>query len=81
MRAFVGVLLAAAALGGALALHNEVRNTAPCPYNRSACTQLRDLHKIAATETPGWVDPVAIAIALAGGGCGLLLLVQGRKRL
>jgi len=28
---------------------------------------------------PGWVDPIAITLAVAGIGCGLLLLAQSAR--
>jgi hypothetical protein len=88
MRAYVGVLLAAVALGGALALHNEVRHhtetTVQCPaalrrLNEGQCrlypeTQVEDWR-------PGWVDPFAVTLAVGGIGAGLVMLARSRRRL
>jgi hypothetical protein len=80
MRAFVGVLLAAVALGGALAMHNEITETASCQGSKALCRQLTQAFgKNRATDTPGWVDPVAVVVAVAGVGCGLVLIARQRR--
>ena len=80
MRAFLGVAIAAVVLGGALAMHNYVRGTASCaPYPRRDCKTLKELGKIR-DPRPGWVDPVALTLAVAGVGFGLILVAQASTR-
>ena len=107
MRAFAGVLLAAIALGGALALRNEVRASSSVTYpkkevwcgtndaTRSECQFSGDVHSgangwpyiteggntVTSSWNPGWVDPVALALAIAGVGCGLVLVARQRRLL
>ncbi len=99
MRAFAGVLVAAVALGGALAMHNSVRDESvstslghKCPRLMSPLTcvraqtfnpgQLQVVKIRSVTESkPGWVDPVALVLAIAGVGGGLVLVAQARKLL
>ena len=81
MRAFAGVLLAAVALGGALAMHNEITETTSCSLSRSICKQLAQVGADTSTDTPGWVDPVAVMVAVAGVGCGGVLVAQQRRLL
>jgi hypothetical protein len=79
MRAYFGVLLAAVALCGALALHNYVADTVDtCTpnYATGACDGGRIF-----TTRPAWVDPLAIALAVAGGVGGLVMVAQARRRL
>jgi hypothetical protein len=103
VRAFVGVLIAAVALGGALAMHNEVRETTTTPEIRAMCsTNILTMHAcrsgiypivhvggrkyfistpaISSEDRPGWVDPVAITLAVAGVGFGLILVAQAATR-
>ena len=97
MRAFVGVVVAAVALGGALAMHNEITETpasSRVPCSRSSLTRAQcnafgakviDGRRYAITSysevRPGWVDPLALALAIAGIGCGVVLIAQARKQL
>jgi len=78
MRAYVGVVIAAVALGGALALHNYVADTVDtCTpnYATGACDGGRIF-----TTRPAWVDPVSIGLAVAGIGGGLVLIAQAWRR-
>jgi hypothetical protein len=80
VRAFLGVAIIAVTLGGAVAMHNYVRGTAPCaPYSHQVCKELKQLGKLR-DPRPGWVDPVAIVLAVSGVGFGLILVVQAATR-
>jgi hypothetical protein len=93
MRAYVGVLLVAVALGGALALHNEVMDDVhvtlgpSCiPVSDPRCQQ--ELRRFGSLDTgytysvrPGWVDPLAVVLAVGGIGGGLVMVAQARRRL
>jgi hypothetical protein len=100
VRAFLGVAIAAVALGGALAMHNEVTLTdvthtpatfVPCdrnPRERVTCRlsgHYGNSYIVAAYTTentykPGWVDPIAIMLAVAGVGFGLILVAKAASR-
>jgi hypothetical protein len=77
MRAFVGVLLAAVALGGSLALHNYAKDTfcPPVDYTNPAAA------RPCVVSRSAWVDPLALALAIAGVGCGVVLVAQARRLL
>lgn len=72
MLAYVGVLLAAVALGGALAMHNEITSHVRPLGGRSEAYSY--------DTRPGWVGPAAITIAVAGIGSGALMVVRSRRR-
>jgi hypothetical protein len=100
VRALIGVAIAAVALGGALAMHNEVTLTdvthtpatfVPCdrtPSERANCrlnghngnSYIAPAYTTENTYKPGWVDPVAITLAVAGVGFGLILVAQAARR-
>jgi hypothetical protein len=99
VRAFVGVAIAAVALGGALAMHNEVRSTnvthypetrvrcssspieqALCQANGSHGYDVTPASTSTDTYKPGWVDPIAITLAVAGVGFGVILVAQAATR-
>jgi hypothetical protein len=96
----LGVAIAAVALGGALAMHNEVTLTdvthtpatfVPCdrnPSERATCRldgHYGNSYIVAAYTTqntykPGWVDRLAITLAVAGVGFGVILFAQAASR-
>ncbi len=75
-------------------MHNEVTERSSdsrvlCTANassRSLCSALgatvidgRRYYVISGSDyRPGWVDPLAVVLAVAGVGCGALLLTQSR---
>jgi hypothetical protein len=81
MRITLGALIAAAALGGALWLHDEYRVRTwrvVCPQSGGRYTDL--------LCTPGvrhrghrWADPAAVFIAIAGLGVGAAVVVGKRR--
>jgi hypothetical protein len=81
LRVSLGVVIAALAIGAAVALHNRgLHHTSHPVCAGGSITCLRSRMAQQDAPRPAWVDPLAVFVALAGVAAGSAIIASSLRR-